>query len=145
LRPRRNNLPHATDRTPKKKPPARRASIPDTTSNPNNREDWHHECVDPATLNTTEDDQQELLHRLRLTNVQIAREIDKIRELRTVVEELTNILREIRYLEEYQNTHPSFRYHHQHKLNAYRFYTASLQILLGVPEELAYETTRQSN
>jgi hypothetical protein len=96
-------------------------------------------------LNTEEDDQQDLLRRLQLTNVQIAREIEEIRELRTVVEELTSILREIRYIEEYQAAHPNFRHHHQHKLNAYRFYAASLRILLGVPEELAYETTRPSN
>jgi hypothetical protein len=96
-------------------------------------------------LNNEEDDQQDLLRRLQLTNVQIAREIEEIQELQTVIEELMNILREIRYLEEYQATHPSFRYHHQHKLNAYRFYAASLRILLGVPEELAYETTRPSN
>jgi hypothetical protein len=96
-------------------------------------------------LNTEEDDQWELLQRLQLTNVQIAREIEEIRELQTIVEELTNILREIRYLEEYQAAHPSFCYHHQHKLNTYHFYATSLQILLGVPEELAYETTRPSN
>ena len=114
-------------------------------SNPNNGGDRRHECVDPATLNTTEDDQQELLHRLQQMNTQIAREIEEIRELQVIIEELTNILREIRYLEEYQNAHPSFCYHHRHKLNAYRFYAASLQILLGVPEELAYETTHPSN
>ena len=114
-------------------------------SNPNNGEDQCHKCVDPTTLTTTEDDQQELLHRLQLTNAQIAREIDEIQELRAVVEELTNILREIRYLEEYQDAHPSFRYHHQHKLNAYCFYAASLRILLGVPKELTYETTHPSN
>jgi hypothetical protein len=96
-------------------------------------------------LNTEEDDQQDLLRRLQLTNAQIAREIEEIRELRTIVEELTSILREIRYLEEYQAAHPSFHHHHQHKLNAYCFYAASLRILLGVPEELAYETTRLSN
>ena len=77
--------------------------------------------------------------------MQIAREIQEIQELRAVVEELTDILREIQYLEEYQAAHPSFRYHHQHKLNAYRFYATSLRILLGVPEELTYETTRPSN
>ena len=49
--------------------------------------------------------------------MQIAREIKEIRELWAIVEELTNILREIQYLEEYQNAHLSFRYHHQHKLN----------------------------
>jgi hypothetical protein len=96
-------------------------------------------------LNTEEDDQWELLQRLQLTNAQIAREIEEIRELRTVIEELTNILREIRYLEDYQAAHPSFRYHHQHKLNAYCYYATSLRILLGVPEELIYETTRPSN
>ena len=77
--------------------------------------------------------------------MQIAREIEEIRELRAVVEELTDILREIQYIEEYQAAHPSFRHHHQHKLNAYHFYAASLRILLGVPEELAYETPRPSN
>ena len=96
-------------------------------------------------MNTIEDDQSDLLRRLQLTNAQIAREIEEIRELRAIVEELTSILREIWYLEEYQATHPSFRYHHQHKLNAYRFYAASLRILWGVPEELAYETSRPSN
>jgi hypothetical protein len=93
----------------------------------------------------TEDNQQDILHRLQQTNAQIAREINEIRELQAIVEELINILREIQYLEEYQNVHPSFRYHHQHKLNAYHFYAASLRILLGVPEELAYEATHPFN
>jgi hypothetical protein len=96
-------------------------------------------------LNIEDEDQQDLLRRLQLSNAQIAREIEEIRELRAAVEELTEILREIRYLEEYQAAHPSFRYHHQHKLNAYRFYAAHLRILLGVPEEIATETTRPSN
>jgi hypothetical protein len=93
----------------------------------------------------TEDDQQEVLRRLQNTNAQIAREIEEIRELQAIVEELTNILREIWYLKEYQNVHPSFRYHHQHKLNTYRFYAALLWILLGVPKELMYKTTHPSN
>ena len=96
-------------------------------------------------MNATEDDQQDLLRRLQQTNTQIAREIEEIQELRIIVEELTHILREIRYIEEYQAAHPSFRHHHQHKLNAYRFYAAPLRILLGVPEELVYETPRPSN
>jgi hypothetical protein len=112
-------------------------------SNPNNREDQHYEYVDPATL--TENDQQDLLSQLQQTNAQIAREIEEIRELRAIIEELTNILREIQYLEEYQNAHPNFCYHHQHKLNAYRFYATSLQILLGVPKDLTYEATHPFN
>ena len=142
-RPGRNNPTCATDRALPKKPLARCASIPNTTSNPNNGEDRCYECVDPGTL--TKEDQQDILHRLQQTNTQITREIEEIRELQAIVEELTNILREIQYLEEYQNVHPSFHYHYQHKLNAYCFYAASLGILLGVPKDLAYETRHPSN
>ena len=48
-------------------------------SNPNNGEDWRYEHVDPTTL--TEEDQQDILHRLQQTNMQIAREIEEIQEL----------------------------------------------------------------
>jgi hypothetical protein len=77
--------------------------------------------------------------------VQITREIEEIRHLQAVVEELTEILREIQYIEEYQDAHPDFCHHYQHKLNAYHFYATSLWILLGVSKDLAYQTTHQSN
>jgi hypothetical protein len=74
-------MPHVANCALPKKPSARCASVPDTTSNSNNGEDQRHKRVNLATLNPTEDDQQELLCRLQITNVQIAREIEEIREL----------------------------------------------------------------
>ena len=94
---------------------------------------------------TLTNDDQDILCWLQQTNAQITREIEEIQHLWAVIEELTKILREIRYIKEYQNAHPDFRHHHQHKLNAYCFYTISLWILLGVPKDLAYQTTCQSN
>ena len=90
--PRRNHLPCTTHCQPSKGPSIGPPGISNTINNQDNEPNRHYKCVNLATLT---DDNQDILCRLQTTNTQIAREIEEIRNLHAIVEELTEILREI--------------------------------------------------